>query len=239
MPSCLECIPLPDQHSQDTHPDAAAGFEGDMSSTTECIPWSDQQSESLGSKVPVMRLRGGAPKKRRRMAYFRGSSSQSMDEMRVEIGSEEEKEEEAKTENPTESTEPDADTTQELTAAVIAQLNEESYSSEAESTEGRIPPIQIEYESGTDKWYMEDTPAVHMHGGTDITKAEAMSKFAEELTRAIYRSANQIAPVLIEDTNIGSQVTLTRTDHRLGGITPRDSRTIRSARSVSIEEQTL
>ena len=58
MPSCLEYIPQPDQHSQDTHPDAAAGFEGDMSSTTECIPWSDQQSESLGSKVPVMRLRG-------------------------------------------------------------------------------------------------------------------------------------------------------------------------------------
>ena len=48
MPSCLECTPQPDQHSQDTHPDAAAGFEGDMSSTTECIPWSDQQSESLG-----------------------------------------------------------------------------------------------------------------------------------------------------------------------------------------------
>ena len=59
MPSCLECIPLPDQHSQYTHPDASAGFEGDMSSTMECIPWSDQQSESLGSKAPVMRLRGG------------------------------------------------------------------------------------------------------------------------------------------------------------------------------------
>ena len=99
-----------------------------------------------------------------------------MDGMRVEIDSEEEKEEEAKTQNPTESTELDADTTQELTAAVIAQLNEESYSSEAESTESRIPPIQIEYESGTDKWYMEDKPAVHMYGGTDITKAEAMSK---------------------------------------------------------------
>ena len=192
MPSCLECIPQPDQHSQDTHPDAAAGFEGDMSSTTECIPWSDQQSESLGSKVPVMRLRGGAPKKRRQRAYFHGSSSQSMDEMRVDIESEDEKEEEAKTQNPTESTKPDADTTQELTAAVIAQLNEESYTSEAESTVGRIPPIQIEYKNGTDKWYMEDKPAVHMYGGTDITKAEAMSRSAEDLTRAIYRSASRI-----------------------------------------------
>ena len=48
---------------------------------------------------------------------------------------------------------------------------------------------------------MEDKPAVHMYGGTDITKAEAMSKSAEDLTRAIYRIANTIAPVLIEDTN--------------------------------------
>ena len=39
MPSCLECIPQPNQRSQDTHSDAAAGFEGDMSSTMECIPW--------------------------------------------------------------------------------------------------------------------------------------------------------------------------------------------------------
>ena len=138
MPSCLECIPQPDQHSQDTYSGAAAGFEGDMFSTTECIPWSDQQSESLGSKVPVMRLREGAPKKRRRTAYFHGSSSQSMDDMRVEIDSEKEKEKKSQTEN---LTEPDADTTQELTAAIIAQLNEESYSSEEESTDGRIPPI--------------------------------------------------------------------------------------------------
>ena len=58
--------------------------------------------------------------------------------MRVEINSEEEKEEESKTENPTE---PDADTTQTLTAAIIAQLNEESYSSEKESPEGQIPQI--------------------------------------------------------------------------------------------------
>ena len=82
-----------------------------------------------------------------------------------------------------------------------AQLNEKSYSSDAESTEGRIPLIQIEYKNGTDKWYMEGKPAVHMYGGTDITKAEAMSKSAEDLTRAIYRSANTIAPVLVEDTN--------------------------------------
>ena len=94
-----------------------------------------------------MRLRGGAPNKGRRVAYFRGSSSQSMDDMQVEIDSEDEKEDETKTENPTE---PDADTTQELTAGIIAQLNEEGYSSKEESTEGRIPPIQIEYASGTD-----------------------------------------------------------------------------------------
>ena len=138
-----------------------------------------------------MRLRGGAPKKRRRVACFLGSSNQSIDDMRVEIDSEDKEEEETKTENPPE---PDADTTQELTPAIIAQLNEESYSSGEDSTDGRIPPIQIEYASGTDKWHMEDTPAVHMYGGTDITMAEAMSKSAEVLTRAIYRSANMIAP---------------------------------------------
>ena len=63
---------------------------------------------------------------------------------------------------------------------------------------------------------MEDKPAVHMYGGTDTTKAEAMSKSAEDLTRGIYRSANTIAPVLIEDANardIGCQVALTRTDY--------------------------
>ena len=138
MLSCLECIPQPDQRSQDTHSDAAAGFEDDMSSTMECIPWSDQQSESLGSKVPVMRLRRGALKKRRRRAYFYGSSSQSMDEMRVEIDSEEEKEEEAKTENPTEATEPDADTTQELTAEAIALLNEHSSKPDHDKTTSKI-----------------------------------------------------------------------------------------------------
>ena len=53
--------------------------------------------------------------------------------------------------------------------------------------ESQIPPIQVKYASGTDKWHMEDTPAVHMYGGTDMTMAEAMSKSAEDLTRAIYR----------------------------------------------------
>ena len=48
---------------------------------------------------------------------------------------------------------------------------------------------------------MEDYPAVQMYGGTNITKAEAMSKSAEDLTRGIYRSANTIAPVLIKDAN--------------------------------------
>ena len=119
----------------------------------------------------------------------------------MEIDSEDEEEEEVKTENLTEATEPDADTTQELTAEVIANLNEDSNSSDSDSTTGRIPPIQIEYENGTDKWLMEDKPAVYMDGGTDITKAEAMSKSAEDLTRGIYRSANTIAPVLIEDAN--------------------------------------
>jgi hypothetical protein len=45
-------------------------FESDMLSAVECIPGLDQQTESLGSMIPVMRLRGGAPKKRRRRAYF-------------------------------------------------------------------------------------------------------------------------------------------------------------------------
>ena len=84
MSSCLECIPQPDQQAQDTSSDAVAGFEDDMSSAMERIPWSDQQTESLGSKVPVMRLRGGAPKKRRRRAYCHGSS-QPINQMRVEI----------------------------------------------------------------------------------------------------------------------------------------------------------
>ena len=48
---------------------------------------------------------------------------------------------------------------------------------------------------------MEDKPAAHMYGGTNITKAEAMSKSAKDLTRGIYGSANTIAPVMIEDAN--------------------------------------
>jgi hypothetical protein len=48
---------------------------------------------------------------------------------------------------------------------------------------------------------MEDRPGVHMYGGTDITKAEAMFKSAEDLTRGIYKSANIIALVTVEDTN--------------------------------------
>ena len=124
-----------------------------------------------------------------------------MDEMRVEIDSADEEEEEVKTENPTEAKKPDADTTQELTAEVIANLNEDSYSSDSDSSTGRIPPIHIEFENGTDKWHMEDKPAVHMYSGTDITKAEAMSKSAEDLARGIYRSANTLAPVTIEDAN--------------------------------------
>ena len=48
---------------------------------------------------------------------------------------------------------------------------------------------------------MEDRPGVHMYGGTDITKADAMFKSAEDLRRGIYRSANTIAPVMVKDTN--------------------------------------
>ena len=48
-----------------------------------------------------------------------------MDEMQVEIHSEDEEGEEVKTENPTEAIEPDADTTQELTAEVIANQSED------------------------------------------------------------------------------------------------------------------
>jgi hypothetical protein len=95
------------------------------------------------------------------------------------------KREEVKTENLSKPTEPDADTTQQLTAVVIANLNENSYSSDSDSTTGRIPPIQIEYENGTNKWHMHNKPAVHMYGGTDITKAKAMTKSAEDLMRRI------------------------------------------------------
>jgi hypothetical protein len=40
-----------------------------------------------------------------------------------------------------------------------------------------------------------------MYGGTDITKTEAMSMSGEDLSREIYRSANTIAPVMVEVTN--------------------------------------
>jgi hypothetical protein len=50
-------------------------FESDMLSAMERIPGTDQQTESLGSKISVMRLRGGAPKKRRRRAYFQAASA--------------------------------------------------------------------------------------------------------------------------------------------------------------------
>jgi hypothetical protein len=159
-----------------------------------------KQTESLGSMGPVMRLRGGASKKRKRRAYFRRSSSQLMDEMTVEVEPESEKEEN-KEESQTEGTEQNADTTRELTAEAIAILNEDSTVPATTTTPPAKEWIQIEYATRTDKWHMEDTPGVHMYGGTDITKAESMSKSAEVLTRGIYRSANTIAPVMVEDTN--------------------------------------
>jgi hypothetical protein len=88
----MECTPQTDQQAQDIRSYALAGFEGNMPSAMECISWSDQQTKSLGSKVLVMRLRGGAPKKCRRRAYFHGGSSQPINEMRVEIDSKSEKE---------------------------------------------------------------------------------------------------------------------------------------------------
>jgi hypothetical protein len=120
----------------------------------ECISLSDKQTESLGSMIPVTRLRGGAPQKRKRRAYFQGSSNQPIDEMRVEIDSEPEEEEENKTENQTESTEKDADTTQELTAEAIALLNEDSSVPDTTTRQFRRAPIQIEYATGTDEWHM-------------------------------------------------------------------------------------
>ena len=36
MPSCLECIPQPDQHYHDTQSDDVAGFKDNMSSNIEC-----------------------------------------------------------------------------------------------------------------------------------------------------------------------------------------------------------
>jgi hypothetical protein len=114
--------------------------------------------------------------------------------MRVEIDTESEKEnEETKTEGQTKGTQPDADTTQELTAEAIALLNEDGF---VPATTTRLPrrePIQIEYATGTDKWHIENTPGIHMYGVTDIMMAEAMSKSAEDLTRGIYMSANTIS----------------------------------------------
>ena len=90
----------------------------------------------------------------------------------------EEEDEETKTEGQTEATQPDADTTQELTAEVIALLNEDGFVPATTTRQPRRESIQIEYATGTDKWHMEDTPGVHMYGGTDITMAEAMSTSA-------------------------------------------------------------
>jgi hypothetical protein len=179
MSSCLECITQPDQQSHSIPSDAAAGLEDDMSSAMECIPWSDQQTESLDSKVPVIRLKGCDPKKRRRRAYFHGSSSQSMDEMRFEVHTDSEEEE-----NKEECTEQDADTTQELTAEAIAILNAAS-------------PV-------ADTTPSSDRQGTHIYGGTDITMEEAMSKSAEDLMRGVFRSVETMAPVMIEDTNARS-----------------------------------
>jgi hypothetical protein len=108
-------------------------FENATLSAMEDITGSDQQTEFLDSTIPVMRLRGGAPKKRRRRAYFQGSSSQPVDEMRVEI----------KTESQMEGTEPDADITQELTAEAIALLNEENSVPDTTTRQLRREQIQI------------------------------------------------------------------------------------------------
>jgi hypothetical protein len=187
--------------------------ECDILSATECIACSDQQTESLGSMIPVMRLRGGAPKKRRRRAYFQGSSNQHIDEMRVEIHTDSEGEnEDMQTEGQTDDTQPDADTTQELTEEAITLLNEEAYVPVTTPRPPRREHIQIEYASGTDKWHLEDTPGVHMYGGTDITMAEAMSKSAEDLTRGIYNSADTIAPLLVQDWNARGHRMPTRID---------------------------
>ena len=128
--------------------------------------------------------------------------------MRVEIHTDSEDEDE---ESQTVET-PDADTTQELTEEAITLLNEEAYAPVTTPRPPRREHIQIEYASGTDKWHLEDTPGVHMYGGTDITMVEAMSKSAEELTRGIYNSADTIAPTLVQDWNARGHRMPTRID---------------------------
>jgi hypothetical protein len=118
MYSCQECISQPDQQQVFLFPnrdqisvDAPDGSEGDMSSIMECISQSVQQSESLDSNVPVMRLRGGAPKKRRRrIETFQGSSSQYMVQMTVRM------------ETDSRESDNDDDSTPELTAEAIQKL---------------------------------------------------------------------------------------------------------------------
>jgi hypothetical protein len=100
-----------------------------------------------------------------------------------------------------ECTEQVAETKQEVTVEAIALLNEDNSVPDTTTRQSRRVPIQIEYATRTNKWHMENTPGVHMYGGTDNMMAEAMSKSAEDLTRGIYMSANTIAPVLVQDAN--------------------------------------
>ena len=133
--------------------------------------------------------------------------------MRVEIHTDSEGEnEDMQTEGQTDDTQPDADTTQELTEGAITLLNEEAYAPVTTPRPPRREHIQIEYASGTDKWHLEDTPGVHTYGGTDITMAEVMSKSAEGLTRGIYNSADTIAPLLVQDWNARGHRMPTRID---------------------------
>ena len=72
--------------------------------------------------------------------------------MRVEIHTDSEGEnEDMQTEGQTDDTQPDADTTQELTEAAIALLNEEAYVPVTTTRPPRREHIQIEYANGTDK----------------------------------------------------------------------------------------
>ena len=132
MYSCQECISQPEQQQVFLFPnrdqisvDAPDGSEGDMSSIMERIPQSVQQSESLDSNVPVMRLRGGAPKKRRRrIETFQGSSSQYMVQKTVRM------------ETDSEESDNDDDSTPELTAEAIQKLTA--------STSTRSGPTKVE-----------------------------------------------------------------------------------------------
>ena len=77
-----------------------------MTSAMKCISWLDKQTESLGSMVPVVRLRGGASKKLRRrdeqLKQNKNHNNQSDNKSkRIELSSDDEIDNNCRTKKPT------------------------------------------------------------------------------------------------------------------------------------------